>query len=87
MTKFNISAVALAIGLAFSAGSMAQVQPKDGPAESKVKANEGSAAVPKDAATAKRDADYKLAKEKCDAFVGDAKNSCMTEAKAQFDKS
>jgi len=99
MKNLSISAVTLAIGLAFSAGTMAQVQPKqvpadskttttkEAPADSKVKAKEGSADVSKDAATEKRDADYKVAKEKCDAFMGDAKASCMTEANTRFGKS
>ncbi len=40
-----------------------------------------------DAAQTKRDADYKLAAEKCDALSGDAKSTCMTEAKRTFGKS
>lgn len=40
-----------------------------------------------DAATTKRDADYKVAVEKCDAMSGDAKASCITAAKASFGKS
>jgi len=40
----------------------------------------------KDAATDKRDADYAVAKEKCDAFAGDAKSSCMSDAKARYGK-
>ena len=39
-----------------------------------------------DAAQDKRDADYKVAAEKCDALTGDAKASCMTTAKAKFGK-
>ena len=76
MKRFSIHALALAIGLAFSAGTMAQMQPKQAPA-----------GVSKDAATEKRDADYKLAKEKCDTFAGDAKASCLTEANTRFGKS
>jgi hypothetical protein len=45
------------------------------------------AEVKKDAAQDKRDADYKVAAEKCDALAGDAKASCMTAAKAKFGKS
>jgi hypothetical protein len=41
----------------------------------------------RDAASTKREADYSVAKEKCDAFSGDAKNNCMNEAKARFDRS
>ncbi len=40
-----------------------------------------------DATADKRDADYKVAKEKCDALAGDAKSSCMADAKARFGKS
>jgi hypothetical protein len=40
-----------------------------------------------DAAQSKRDADYKLAAEKCDGMAGDAKSDCMTAAKARFGKS
>ena len=39
-----------------------------------------------DAAQAKRDADYKVAAENCNALAGDAKTSCMANAKAQFGK-
>jgi hypothetical protein len=40
-----------------------------------------------DASEAKRDADYKVAVEKCDAMAGDAKASCLSAAKASFGKS
>lgn len=40
-----------------------------------------------DAADEKRDANYKLAAEKCDSLAGDAKASCVVEAKARFGKS
>ena len=39
-----------------------------------------------DAADAKRDADYKVATEKCEAFAGDAKSACIESAKLQFGK-
>lgn len=39
-----------------------------------------------DAAQDKRDADYKVAVEKCDALAGDAKNSCLAAAKTKFGK-
>lgn len=45
------------------------------------------AAARTDAADAKRDADYKVAAEKCDALSSDAKTACMNAAKAQFGKS
>lgn len=39
-----------------------------------------------DAKVDKRDAEYKVEAEKCDALAGDAKSSCMTAAKARFGK-
>jgi hypothetical protein len=41
----------------------------------------------KEANTDKRNADYKVAVEKCDAFSGPAKDSCLSTAKAQYGKS
>jgi hypothetical protein len=41
----------------------------------------------KDAAEDKRDADYKVATEKCDSLAGDAKAACVSAAKAKFGKS
>lgn len=41
----------------------------------------------KDAAEDKRDADYKVASEKCDSLAGDAKSACMSAAKKRFNKS
>lgn len=43
--------------------------------------------VPKDAAAAKRDADFAFDKEKCSAYVGSVKQACVSDAKARFDKS
>jgi hypothetical protein len=39
-----------------------------------------------DAAADKRDADYKVAIEKCDALAGDAKSSCVASAKTSYGK-
>lgn len=41
----------------------------------------------KDATADKRDADYKVAIEKCDALAGDAKTNCVKSAKTTFGKS
>jgi hypothetical protein len=41
----------------------------------------------KDASAEKRDAEYKVAIEKCDALSGPAKDACVSNAKAQFGKS
>jgi hypothetical protein len=38
----------------------------------------------KDATAEKREADYKVAKERCDALSGNAKDSCQSDAKAKF---
>ena len=50
-------------------------------------AGEKGADARKDAAADKRDADYAVAKEKCAAFAGDAKSSCLIQAKARFGRS
>jgi len=50
------------------------------------KASKKGSEARKDAAEDKRDADYKVAAEKCDALSGDAKGSCMSSAKARFGK-
>lgn len=39
-----------------------------------------------DAVDDKRDADYKVAAEKCDSLAGDAKSACVTAAKQRFGK-
>lgn len=49
--------------------------------------NKEVASARTDAADAKRDADYKVAAEKCDALSGDAKTACVNTAKAKFGKS
>jgi hypothetical protein len=41
----------------------------------------------KEANADKRDADYKVATEKCDALAGPAKDACVSNAKLQFGKS
>ena len=55
-------------------------------AKASSKAREQGADARQDAASDKRDADYAVAKEKCDAFAGDAKTNCLNEAKARFGK-
>jgi hypothetical protein len=39
-----------------------------------------------DATDDKRDAEYKVAAEKCDTLAGDAKNTCIASAKAKYGK-
>jgi len=41
----------------------------------------------KDAVEDKRDADYKVAAEKCDSLSGNAKDACVRDAKAKYGKS
>ena len=43
-------------------------------------------AVRQDAAEDKRDAEYKVAVEKCDALAGTAKDNCVRDAKTRFGK-
>ena len=49
-------------------------------------ANEKTAAARRDAAEDKRDADYKVAIEKCDSLSGTAKDTCVSNAKAKYGK-
>jgi hypothetical protein len=56
-------------------------------AKADAKAQVKVAAVRKDAAEDKRDAEYAVAKEKCDALVGDTKGLCIKDAKAHYGKS
>jgi hypothetical protein len=42
--------------------------------------------VAREANAEKRDADYKVAIEKCDSFAGPAKDACVGNAKLQFGK-
>ena len=51
------------------------------------KATEKAVDAFKDANAEKREAQYKVAKEKCDAYAGNVKNVCVNEAKARFGKS
>lgn len=55
-----------------------------GMADAKMTKEIGEAKV--DAAQAKRDADYKVAIEKCDAMAGDAKAACVASAKSSLGK-
>ena len=46
-----------------------------------------TAAARAEASQDKRDADYKVAVEKCDGLAGDAKDACVRDAKMRFGKS
>lgn len=56
-------------------------------AQADAKMNRQVTAAHKEATDDKRDADYKVAAEKCDAMSGDAKSSCVAAAKAKYGKS
>jgi len=56
-------------------------------AKADAKAHMKVVAATKDAAGDKRDAEYAVAKEKCDALAGSSKDTCVSEAKAHFGKS
>jgi hypothetical protein len=55
-------------------------------AKANSKASDAGAEARKDAVLDKRDADYAVAKERCDIFAGDAKANCLNDAKARFGK-
>ncbi len=46
-----------------------------------------TASAQREATEDKRDADYKVAVEKCDSLAGNAKDACVRDAKARFGKS
>lgn len=50
-------------------------------------ANETSAEARKEATVDETDAGYAVAKEKCDTFAGEAKDTCVDKAKRRFGKS
>ncbi len=55
-------------------------------ARSDAKADRKTIEARADARDDKRDAEYNVAREKCDAFAGDVKDGCVASAKAQFGK-
>ena len=59
----------------------------DKTAAARTKASEKRTAARQDAATDKRNADYAVAKEKCDTFADDAEAACIKDAKARFGQS
>lgn len=63
-----------------SAKANAKVQRTAGEGQDKV------ADARRDASTDKRNAEFALAKEKCDTFAGEAKTRCINDAKARYGK-
>jgi hypothetical protein len=55
-------------------------------AKADAKASEKSADARSEAAADKIEAQYKVEKEKCDKFAGNAKDNCVAQAKAQLSK-
>ena len=53
-------------------------------AKADAKANKTSEKASAGAGADKREAEYKVAKEKCDAMSGNAKDTCVAEAKAKY---
>lgn len=54
--------------------------------DAKSTAMDKKASAQKDANADIRDADYKAALQKCDAYAGDVKANCITEARTRFNK-
>ena len=55
-------------------------------ASAQMAANEKIADARKEAGEARRDADYRVALERCDTFAGERKDLCVKDAKARFGK-
>jgi hypothetical protein len=55
--------------------------------EARTEAKERSVDARKDASATARDADYRVALERCDQFSGNAKDACVRDVKAKFGKS
>ena len=55
-------------------------------ADARKDAAERTTEARKDATETKRDADYRVAVERCDSLAGDAKDACVRDAKARFGK-
>lgn len=56
-------------------------------AKADAKVSKESAELNKDAAADKREAEYKVASEKCESMAGEARAACVDAAKARFGKS
>jgi hypothetical protein len=76
---------AIALGLALGTGAMAQT-PAEAQAAASAATKKKGADARSDADSAKRDADYAAAREKCNVFAGEVKASCVGNAKARFDR-
>jgi hypothetical protein len=64
------------------ANTQAEKKTSEARSEASTKVNDAR----NEAATDKNDAQYKVEKEKCDALAGNAKDSCLSQAKTRFGK-
>lgn len=83
----NPKDVCLKEAKAAEAQAKADAKAERASAEARKDAAERTADARKDAVEAKRDADYRVALERCDSLAGDLKDACVREAKARFGKS
>jgi len=66
--------------------SEANAKAREDSSDARMKANEEGSEARQDATADKRNADYKVAIEKCDDFSGDAKDQCVEHAKTKYGK-
>lgn len=64
--------------------SQAYGEANDKSKDARKEARETAGNAQRDAAVEKRDADYAVAKEKCDSLAGDAKSQCVDDAKRRY---
>jgi hypothetical protein len=65
---------------------MKEAQSAETAAKADAKTQMKTADARKDATADKLEAEYKVAKEKCDTYAGSAQEACMNQAKARFGK-
>ncbi|HEX5126906.1 MAG TPA: hypothetical protein VFW00_09205, partial [Rhodocyclaceae bacterium] len=63
-----------------------QAKANEASAKADAKMDKKVSAAQRDASEDKRDADYKVAIEKCDALASDAKKDCVASAKSTYGK-
>ena len=90
MTKSNRFLLAGAAIAGLLAGTAATIQASNltnaSAQDDSAKADKKVIEARNDARNDKIDAEYKVAKEKCDALAGAGKDSCISDAKAKFGK-
>ena len=83
----NAKDVCLKEAKAVHIGAVADAKADRKVVDARDNANKTSTEARRDAREDKRDAEYKVAIERCDGFSGDAKSRCVSDAKARFGKS